>query len=166
MAPSAHNRPRLGTRMRSLGLALRASPELDRYHLTGPVALPTDANVIKREDFQPRRLRSDANVTKREDFQRRTSERGVLGRLRRHESWAFAGGTPPAALSRLRKLRVLLHLQHGTGSAAPKLRVLLHLHQALSSAGRVAGLTGRLRKSRATPAAPDRSRSLARSGDV
>ena len=104
-----------------------------------PAPLPDAANVTKREESELRRLRSDANVTKREVFQSRTPERGILGRLRRRESWAFAGGTPPAALSRLRKLRVLLHLQHGNGSAGPNLRVLLHLHQGPRRAGRIAG---------------------------
>ena len=90
----------------------------------------TDANVTKREGFEPRRLRSDANVTKREVFQRRTPGGGVLGRLRRCESWAFAGSVTAWSGPCRRKLRVLLHLQHGDGPAGPYLRVLLQLHHA------------------------------------
>ena len=104
-----------------------------------PDAAPAAANVTKREDFEPRRLRSAANVTKREVFQRRTPERGARGGLRRCGSWAFVGDAPAWQGPGRRKLRVLLHLQHGDGPAGPKLRVLLHLHQGPRRAGRVAG---------------------------
>ena len=55
---------------------------------------PAAANVTKREGFELRRPSSAANVTKREVFQPRSHERGVRRRLRRCESWAFAGSAP------------------------------------------------------------------------
>ena len=144
-APSAPRRSRSDTLARVIcmrGSALAATAALSCStrspialcpRRAGPHSLPplhTDANVTKREESELRRLRSDANVTKREVFQRRTPGGGVLGRLRRCESWAFAGSVTAWSGPCRRKLRVLLHLQHGDGPAGPYLRVLLHLHHA------------------------------------